>query len=85
MNIWSDEMRERKHFYEFLKKKRAIEDLPKYTEALEKAEINLSNVNQEKGFTSGRKVKEAEDRVKQLKDYIAYLEKLLSSNDPKIG
>jgi hypothetical protein len=40
MNIWSDEMRERTHFYEFLKKKRAIEDLPKYTEEIVEKQDN---------------------------------------------
>jgi hypothetical protein len=72
-------MRDRTYFYEFQKKKRACVDLPKYKEALEKAEVNLSIAKQERGFTAGEKVKVAEERVKQLKDYIAYLDKLLSS------
>jgi DNA-directed RNA polymerase subunit RPC12/RpoP len=76
---WNDEILNRAQYYDRIKmKKQAIVDLPKYKEELKKAEIILSEANEENRFYfAGKKVKEAEERVKQLKDYIASLEKLI--------
>lgn len=64
---------------ELADKKQKVATLPQYLEDLKAAEINLEDVRKHKGLFGGKKVKDAERKVNELKDLIANLEGIKAS------
>lgn len=66
--------------YELEEKKRKVATLPQYLENLRVVEADLEDAKKHKGFFGGKRVKEAELKVQELKDHIAQLERIKRIN-----